>query len=96
MSTPSPATGSVPRGFLNALTGVRQTDVSPAAKDRALMDQAATLMKSLGAREFSESYFPADRLEAMPAPQRALAEKLLELKQVIAERRRERRLAFSQ
>lgn len=78
---------------LNLLTGVRQTDVSPAAKDRALMDQAAQVMKGLGAREFSETYLSADRLNELPAPQRALANKLNELKHLIAARRRERQMS---
>lgn len=76
---------------VNALTGVRVTDVSPAAKDRALMDQAAQTMKQLGAREFTETYIPKDRLDAMPAQQRELADKLNQLKAVLESRRKQRK-----
>jgi hypothetical protein len=76
---------------VNALTGIREADISPAAKDRALMDQAAQTMKHLGAREFTETYIPKDRLESLPPAQRALADKLNELKQLIESRRRSRK-----
>ena len=72
---------------------MRVTDVSPAAQDAVLRDRALEMMRSMGSRAFTKSYFADDDLAQMPAPQRALAEKLSQLQTVLAERAKERRLA---
>lgn len=74
----------------NVLSGVRVTDVSVAAQERALERQAASIMRGMGGRTFERPYFSKDRLEEMSGPQQALAEKLLELQQDVVQRRRER------
>lgn len=78
---------------LNLLTGVRVSDVSPAAQDAVLRDRALEMMKGLGSRAFTRTYFDKDDVQNMPAPQRALAEKLTQLQSLLAERAKERRVA---
>lgn len=71
----------------NLLTGFRVTDVSVPAQERALEEQASALMRRMGGRTFERPYFLEEDLERMNAPNRALAEKLLDLQQRIVERR---------
>jgi hypothetical protein len=75
---------------LNTLTGFRVTDVSVPAQERALERQAASIMKGMGGRTFERPYFSEERLQRMSEPNRALAEKLLELQQAVVERRQAR------
>jgi hypothetical protein len=72
---------------------VRVTDVSPAAQDAVLRDRALEMMKAMGSRAFTKSYFDKDDVSQMPAPQRALAEKLTQLQSLLAERAKQRRVA---
>jgi hypothetical protein len=78
---------------LNTLSGFRVSDVSPAAQERALERQAAAEIRRRGGRTFERPYFPEERLEGMSGTQRQLAEKLLELEQLISERRQARSAA---
>jgi hypothetical protein len=78
---------------LNLGTGVRVTDVSPAAQDAVLRDRALEMMKAMGSRAFTRTYFDKDDVSQMPAPTRALAEKLTQLQSLLAERAKERRVA---
>lgn len=81
---------------LNTLSGFRVSDVSPAAQERALERQAAAEILRRGGRTFERPYFPEDRLEGMSGPQQQLAQKLLELEQIINERRQARSRASAQ
>ncbi len=76
---------------LNALTGVRIAEVSPAASDTALFNRVASTLKSQGARTFSETYLPKDQIENMPKGQREMVEQLITLKKQIESRRKQRK-----
>jgi hypothetical protein len=78
---------------VNLMSGVRISDVGPNVQDAVLRDRSVDLMKQLGARAFEKTYFGDDELAALPAPQRALAEKLTQLQSLLAERAKERRVA---
>jgi hypothetical protein len=76
---------------LNLGTGVRVTDVSPAAQDAVLRDRALEMMKAMGSRAFTRTYFDKDDVQNMPKPQQELARKLTELQSLLAERAKARR-----
>jgi hypothetical protein len=73
---------------LNLATGIRVANVSPTQQDAALKRRADELLSSLGARRFSESYYPKDRLEGLSPSKRALVENLLDLKRDIDKQRK--------
>jgi hypothetical protein len=75
----------------NLLSGVRIADISPGAQDRATLEKVTQALKAGGARTFSSTSIPADRLAAMSPAERDLAEKLIELKKTIAKRGRARK-----
>lgn len=81
----------LPSKALNALTGVRIADVSPAAADTALFGRVSSLLKQSGAREFSTSYIPDEKMERLSPKHREQVEQLEELKRLIAERRKKRK-----
>lgn len=78
---------------LNTLTGVRVTDISPAAQDAVLRQHAQRLMRSLGSKAFTKAYFPDEALEKMTPQQRAQAEQLEALLAELARRAKARREA---
>lgn len=65
-------------------TGLRFTDVSPAAQEAILRERSAELMKDMGARTFAKTYFDKDTASAMPPEERAQAEKLNALQRFLA------------
>jgi hypothetical protein len=67
------------------------TDVSPAAQDAVLRDRALEMMKAMGSRAFTRTYFDKDDVQNMPKPQQELARKLTELQSLLAERAKARR-----
>lgn len=74
-------------------TGVRVTDVSPAAQDAILRDRAVEVMKDLGAKSFARTYFSKEELAAMSPEEREQAEKLQALQTALATRAKKRRKA---
>jgi hypothetical protein len=80
-------------GAANLLTGLRISDISPAAQDAVLRERAAVLMKDLGARSYAEVYFPKDMLAQMPPDVRAKAEELQALMKHLGENAKTRKKA---
>jgi hypothetical protein len=76
---------------INFLTGNRIADVSPAAEDTALAGRIGSILKEAGGRTLSETYIPKDRLTNLPKEEREMIEKLMELKGIIAKRRKQRK-----
>lgn len=58
-------------GLANLATGVRVSDVSPAAQDRVLRDRAQQLMREMGGKVFSRAFVPEGRKADMMAAERA-------------------------
>lgn len=81
---------------LNLLTGVRVTDVSPAAEDAVLRERARNVMKEMGAKSFERVYFPKADMEAMPANERKEAERFNALMTLLASDAKKRKLAAKQ
>jgi hypothetical protein len=75
----------------NLLSGVRISDVSPAAQDRATLEKATSILKGIGGRTFSDAYVPADKLATLPPETQELVKQLQELKKGIGKRRKERK-----
>jgi hypothetical protein len=65
--------------------------VSPAAEDTALAGRIGSILKEAGGRTLSETYIPKDRLTNLPKEEREMIEKLMELKGIIAKRRKQRK-----
>lgn len=57
-------------------TGIRVTDVSPAAQDAVLRERIQQLQRELGGRDFDTVTMPADKLAALPPEQRAKYDEL--------------------
>lgn len=83
-------------GF-NLTTGVRMSDISPAAQDAILREQIQEEMKKLGARSFSNIYIPEEEKVGMNPEEREAAETLQaimkELQDRAKQRKRERQAA---
>lgn len=75
---------------INLGTGVRVTDVSPAAQDAILQERAAELLKDLGGKEFAKPYFPKERKERLSAAELAKVETLQQILNELARRRKAR------
>lgn len=73
------------------LSGVRISDVSPAAQDAILRERSGALARDLGAERFVRTYIPEDRLAAMSPEQRAAAEEYVQLWKVLADRAKQRK-----
>lgn len=88
LSTVRTATDPRKSNFAKAInlgTGLRITDVSPAAQDAEIRARAADAMKKLGAKTFSRTYVPQDDREGLSPEEKAqLAQLDLLLKQLQA------------
>jgi hypothetical protein len=80
-----------PAALANLLTGVRFTDVSPAAQDALLRDTASKIMRDTGAKTFEKVYFPEDVLAGMSPEEQKAATQLMALKTLLASRAKERK-----
>lgn len=78
-------------GALNLATGIRVSDVSPAAQDAVIRERSAALMKELGAKSFARVYFPKDDVANMSPLEQEQALRLQLLQNVLAERAKERK-----
>lgn len=75
----------------NLLTGVRVSDVSPAAQDRELLNRAGAIEKQLlGAREYRDTYIPKDRQAEFSPKEQELSAELKALRRLLEERRKRR------
>lgn len=78
---------------LNLSTGMRFTDISPAAEDAILRENAQREMKSLGSKTFLRTYIP-DPIEASMSPEvKEQARRLEALMNELATRAKERKAA---
>jgi len=76
---------------LNLLTGMRVTDVSPAAEEATRRDIVRAAMQAYPeARVYENVYFPKEALERMPPKQRAAAEHLMIVMNILRERAKRR------
>lgn len=73
------------------LSGVRISDVSPAAQDAILRERSGALARDLGAERFVRTYIPEERLASMTPEQRAAAEEYVQLWKVLADRAKQRK-----
>ncbi len=65
-------------------TGLRFTDISPAAQEATLRQRAAELMKEMGARTFEKVYFDKDEIPNLPEEDQETAVKLNALQRLLA------------
>lgn len=82
---------SVPTRLSNILTGVKQTDVSPASQDRELRRRVQRIEKALGAKTFTETYLPKDVLAELSPVEAQQAAQLSALKKLLDERSKSRK-----
>jgi hypothetical protein len=75
---------------LNFGTGVRVTDISPAAQDALLREQLQEAERKLGAKSFLKRYFPAAEKEQMSPEDRKKVEQLEMLRKILEERAKSR------
>jgi hypothetical protein len=78
----------------NLLTGMRVTDVSPAAQDRVLRDRAQDALRKFGSRTFTKSYIPVETMLGLPPEQQREAMEYNAVIANISERVKERKLAI--
>lgn len=74
----------------NLFTGVRVSDISPAAQDAKLRELVQQREKELGAKKFQKVYFPEDVLEEMSPRQRQAAQELIDLTEILEGRAKSR------
>lgn len=80
-----------PLGFLNLASGVRVADISPAAQDKVIQERADALMQEMGAKTFTETYFPDEAVAAMGPEDQGRAMQFEALQKLLDQRRKERR-----
>lgn len=83
---------SIPAKASNLLTGLKISDVSPAAQDRELRNRVQRIERQLGARQFTETYLPKEIREKMSPAEAAQAAQLAALKKLLDERSKKRRV----
>jgi hypothetical protein len=84
-----------PYGVMNLLTGIRVSDISPAAQDRVIQERADALMQGMGAKTFTETYFPDEAISSMGPEDQQKAVQFDMLQKMLDRRRRERRLQMA-
>lgn len=80
-----------PLGFLNLMTGLRVADISPAAQDKVIQERADAIMQEMGAKTFTETYFPDEAVAQMGTEDQQRAMQFEALQKLLDRRRRERR-----
>ena len=74
----------------NLLSGLRLSDISEAARSATLQQRVDEILNSFPqTRQFTRTYIPKDRLSEMSEEDRVEAQRMLELLDMLAERRRE-------
>jgi len=81
----------LPIRAMNLLTGLRVTDVSPAAQDAILRERIDTLKRGMGAREFPTIYFPEEVKSRMSPAKLEKALEMEALQRAIEGRKRKRK-----
>jgi hypothetical protein len=76
----------------NTLTGMRVSDVSPAAQDALLRERANAAMRGMGARNFARPYVPDADLQAMSPAQRERVQRFQKLLKSLEKRAKKRKL----
>lgn len=74
-------------------TGIRMTDVSPAAQDAIIREGLQELMRESGGKIFQKAYFPEEELAAMSPEEQAQAAQMQLLSKLLAERAKARKEA---
>jgi hypothetical protein len=74
-------------------TGLRISDISPASQDKVLRDRIGLIEKRLGARSFSDVYFPQEVKAKLSAKDQQLAATLAELRKLLDARSQTRKEA---
>jgi hypothetical protein len=82
-----------PAGMMNLLSGIKVSDISPAAQDAVTRERMQALMKSLGAKSFENVYFPKAQVAEMPPEQQMKVLQLEALKQELVRKAKERKAA---
>lgn len=85
-----PRKGAVSKG-VNLGTGFRLTDVSPASQDQELRRRIQQVERSLGARQYTDVYMPADIKAGMSPAERKAADQLSALRKLLEARSKSRR-----
>lgn len=75
----------------NLATGIRVTDVSPAAQDAVLRERIQQLQRELGGRDFDTVTINAERLARMSPSQRAAYEELKRASNTLTKRAKQRK-----
>lgn len=78
---------------VNLLTGVKFSDISPAASDAVLRDQADAAMRELGAQSYNITRFSKAQIEAASPEQREIMQRFNRIKDILQRRSRERKKA---
>ena len=82
-----------PAGLMNLLSGIKVSDISPAAQDTVTRERMQALMKTLGAKSFENVYFPKAQVAEMPPEQQIKVLQLEALKQELVRKAKERKAA---
>lgn len=75
----------------NLLTGLKITDVSPAAQDRELRQKVSQIEKQLGGRVYVDSYLPQEAKDQLTPKEKLEYERLQALRRLLEARSKERK-----
>jgi len=76
---------------VNLLTGIKATDVSPAAQDKELRSRISQIEKQMGARTFSDTFLPKDAQAELSPKELADYQKMQALRRLLEERSKTRK-----
>lgn len=79
--------------LVNVGTGIRVSDISEGARDAVVDERLANLKRELGAKSFARTYFREEDKAEMSEEELALAERMEELSNMLAERAKARKAA---
>ncbi len=85
-----PRKGNVAKG-INLLTGIKATDVSPAAQDKELRGRIGQIEKEMGGQTFTRSYLPKDVQGKLNPKQMQAYLAMQELEKLLGERSKARK-----
>lgn len=77
----------------NLATGVRLSDISPAAEDAVIRERIEQRLKELGAKDFTRIYFPNSDQQLLDPQQRQIVEMLEAAQNTLVDRAKERKEA---
>lgn len=79
--------------LLNLGTGVRISDISPAAEDAVIRERINRALKEMGAEEFTRVYYPDSQEEMLSASDQLLVQQLEAQQNTLVDRSKERKAA---